>query len=161
MSQDTLTIRGLLALWFAVCACFGYPMLLPNCFVQTGAQTWGIEPVPPWLWVLGVFLALVCVLGCVVAFVGGSRTDRVAGCAATLLTLVFIVALCLQMYSRRSPNQGAGANGGKRRSGACCNRAPLAALLAMAQLFRSADDKPSLWWQSRRPCPSLRGFMES
>jgi hypothetical protein len=39
---------------------------------------------------------------------------------------------------KKTPNQAAGANVGERRSAACSNRKSLAALPAMAQLFRSA-----------------------
>jgi len=105
MSRDTVTLRGLLAIWLAAGAAFGYPMLLPHRFVQGGVHLWEIEPASAWLSVFGVLLGLACAFACVVSFTG-SRGDGVAGFGAAFLTLVFMFVLCqkIQTQIRRSPN---------------------------------------------------------
>lgn len=63
----------------------------------------------------------------------------------------------------KTPNQAAGANVGERRSAACCNRGSVAALPAMAQLFRSTtfDAAPGLMNRKALLVLLITGFLSS
>lgn len=107
MTRYLPTVRGWLALCFAVFASCGYPMLVPPRYVQSGGPTWLFEPVSPSLWLLGGLLLVTCVGSCIEAFRRGSRSDKVVACIAGLLTVSFIVGFFDLMLLRPAPNHRA------------------------------------------------------
>lgn len=106
MSRHFPTLRGWIAFVLAAFAILYFPVLRPALAVVSGRGTFLIEPVTPFVWVMGGALILVCLAASVEAFRRGSRADKVCACLAALLT----VALMFQYFelivvSRRSPNR--------------------------------------------------------
>ena len=106
-SQFFPTARGWVALLLPLLGGLLFSAVLPARLIESGVGTWLVKPVSPSAWSLGGLLILVCVAACVEAFRRGSRTDRIVGVLAAVLTFLFMYGFLslVVLRVRPQPNQ--------------------------------------------------------